>query len=55
MTEEEAYEFVKTTLKTERITPYREEEIEVVRSVEGCINCGLCIQFCPVVAAVGVD
>ncbi|MHA2068950.1 MAG: (Fe-S)-binding protein, partial [Candidatus Thorarchaeota archaeon] len=24
-------------------------------SVEGCINCGLCIQFCPVVAAVGVD
>ncbi|MHA2140191.1 MAG: (Fe-S)-binding protein [Candidatus Thorarchaeota archaeon] len=55
MTEKEAYDFVKTTLKKEGITPYREEEIEVVQSVESCINCGLCIQFCPVVDAVGVD
>ncbi|MFW9847441.1 MAG: 4Fe-4S dicluster domain-containing protein, partial [Candidatus Thorarchaeota archaeon] len=55
MTEEEAYEFVKNTLKKECITPYREKEIEVVHSVETCINCGLCIQHCPVVAAIGVD
>ncbi|MFW9966148.1 MAG: (Fe-S)-binding protein [Candidatus Thorarchaeota archaeon] len=55
MTEEEAFEFVKHTLKKERITPYRKDEIKTVHSVEDCINCGLCINHCPVVAAVGVD
>ncbi|MHA2193895.1 MAG: (Fe-S)-binding protein [Candidatus Thorarchaeota archaeon] len=55
MTEEEAFEFVKNTLKEERITPYHRNEIEIVHSVEACINCGLCINHCPVVAAVGVD
>ncbi|MHA2603410.1 MAG: (Fe-S)-binding protein [Candidatus Thorarchaeota archaeon SMTZ1-83] len=55
MTEEEAFEFVKHTLKDERITPYRKDEIEIVHSVEDCINCGLCINHCPVVAAIGVD
>ncbi|MHA2003344.1 MAG: 4Fe-4S dicluster domain-containing protein, partial [Candidatus Thorarchaeota archaeon] len=38
-----------------RITPYHRNEIEIVHSVEACINCGLCINHCPVVAAVGVD
>jgi len=55
VTEEEAFEFVKHTLKDERITPYRKDEIEIVHSVEDCINCGLCINHCPVVAAIGVD
>ncbi|MHA2300215.1 MAG: (Fe-S)-binding protein [Candidatus Thorarchaeota archaeon] len=55
MTEEEAFEFVKNTLKEEQITPYRKNEIEIVHSIEECINCGLCISHCPVVAAVGVD
>jgi len=55
VTEEEAFEFVKHTLKEERITPYRKDEIEIVHSVEDCINCGLCINHCPVVAAIGVD
>ncbi len=55
MTEEESFEFVKNTLKEERITPYHKDEIETVHSVEECINCGLCINHCPVVAAVGVD
>jgi Fe-S oxidoreductase len=55
VTEEEAFEFVKNTLKEERITPYHRNEIEIVHSVEACINCGLCINHCPVVAAVGVD
>ena len=55
MTEEEAFEFVKHTLKDERITPYRKDEIEIVHSVEDCINCGLCISHCPVIAAIGVD
>ncbi|RLI56100.1 MAG: hypothetical protein DRO87_08280, partial [Candidatus Thorarchaeota archaeon] len=55
MSEEEAYEFVKGTLKKERITPYTEDEIPVINSVSACINCGLCINHCPVVAAVGVD
>jgi len=55
MNEEEAYDYVKSTLKKERITPYHRNEIETVRSVERCINCGLCINHCPVVAAVGVD
>lgn len=53
--EEEAYDYIKTTLKKERITPYHRNEIEIIRSVERCINCGLCINHCPVVAAVGVD
>jgi fumarate reductase (CoM/CoB) subunit B len=55
VTEEEAFEFVKNTLKEEQITPYRKNEIEIVHSIEECINCGLCISHCPVVAAVGVD
>jgi Fe-S oxidoreductase len=55
VTEEDAFEFVKNTLKEEQITPYHKNEIEIVHSVEGCINCGLCINHCPVVAAVGVD
>ncbi|MFX1483595.1 MAG: (Fe-S)-binding protein [Promethearchaeota archaeon] len=55
MSEEEAFEYVKHTLKEEKITPYRSDELETVRSVESCINCGLCIQYCPVVRAVGVN
>ncbi|MHA2380636.1 MAG: (Fe-S)-binding protein [Candidatus Thorarchaeota archaeon] len=55
MNEDEAFEHVKGTLKEEGITPYRIDELEVVRSVGSCINCGLCIQHCPVVAVVGVD
>jgi fumarate reductase (CoM/CoB) subunit B len=55
LSEEEAYEYVKSTLKKEGITPYRSDELEIVKSVESCINCGLCIQHCPVVAAVGVN
>ncbi|TFF84045.1 (Fe-S)-binding protein [Candidatus Thorarchaeota archaeon] len=53
VSEEEAYEFVKGTLREERISPYRPEELQVVKSVSACINCGLCISHCPVVAAVG--
>ncbi|MGY5863982.1 MAG: heterodisulfide reductase-related iron-sulfur binding cluster [Candidatus Thorarchaeota archaeon] len=55
MSEEDAYKHVKSTLKEEGITPYRPDELEIVKSVGSCINCGLCIQHCPVVAAVGVD
>lgn len=55
MSEEEAYRTVLATLKEEAIYPYTEDEIQVVKSVESCINCGLCIQHCPVVAAVGLD
>jgi Fe-S oxidoreductase len=55
MNEDEAFEYVKGTLRSERITPYHPYEIEVVRSIEKCINCGLCINHCPVVAAVGID
>lgn len=55
MSEEEAYEFVKGTLKKERISPYHEDELPIVNSVSSCINCGICINLCPVVAAVGVD
>lgn len=55
MNEDEAYDYVKSTLKKERITPYHQEELEVVNSVESCINCGLCINHCPVVAAVGIN
>ncbi|MHA1654058.1 MAG: (Fe-S)-binding protein [Candidatus Thorarchaeota archaeon] len=55
MSEEEAYEFVKNTLREEGIVPYHGQELEVVRSVEQCMNCGLCLNHCPVVRAVGVD
>ncbi len=55
MDEDEAYEYVKSTLRKEKITPYRPDEIEKVKSVSSCINCGLCTNHCPVVAAVGVD
>ncbi len=55
MNEDEAYEYVKGTLKKERIVPYQPYELEVVKSVESCINCGLCINHCPVVAAVGLN
>ncbi|MHA2024722.1 MAG: (Fe-S)-binding protein [Candidatus Thorarchaeota archaeon] len=55
MSEEKAFEHVKGTLNEEGITPYRPDELEIVKSVGLCINCGLCIQHCPVVAAVGVD
>jgi Fe-S oxidoreductase len=55
MNEDEAFDYVKGTLRSERITPYHPYELEVVRSIEKCINCGLCINHCPVVAAVGID
>lgn len=55
MSDEQAYEAVKATLKAERIQPFKRDELEAVRSVEGCINCGLCIGHCPVVRAVGVE
>ncbi len=55
MNEDEAFDYVKDTLKKERITPYHSHELEIVRSVESCINCGICINHCPVVAAVGTD
>ncbi|UCE09631.1 MAG: (Fe-S)-binding protein [Candidatus Thorarchaeota archaeon] len=54
MGEEEAYEFVTSTLEKERIEPYTREESEVVHSVQQCINCGICLSHCPVVAAVGI-
>ena len=53
--EDEAFEYAKDTLRKEKITPYHSHEIEAVKSVGSCINCGLCINHCPVVAAVGVD
>lgn len=55
MNEDEAYEYVKSTLKKEKITPYHLDELEIVQSIGSCINCGLCINHCPVVASVGVD
>lgn len=55
MSEEESYEFVKNTLKEEGIQPYEPSELEIIHSIEQCINCGLCINHCPVVSAVGVD
>ncbi|MDH4212829.1 MAG: (Fe-S)-binding protein [Candidatus Thorarchaeota archaeon] len=55
MNEDEAYEYVKNTLKKELITPYHADELEIVKSVSCCINCGLCINHCPVVAAIGLD
>ncbi|MHA2221185.1 MAG: (Fe-S)-binding protein [Candidatus Thorarchaeota archaeon] len=54
MNEDEAFEYAKITLKKEGITPYHPDEFTTLRSVESCINCGLCIQHCPVVTAVGV-
>jgi Fe-S oxidoreductase len=55
MNEDEAYEYVKGTLRKEMITPYRADELEIVKSVSACINCGLCIHHCPVVSAIGID
>lgn len=55
MDENEAFEYAKKTLREEKITPYHSHELEAVRSVESCINCGLCINHCPVVAAVGIN
>lgn len=55
MSEEEAYEFVKGTLEEEGIVPFHDDELETVKSIENCINCGLCINHCPVVASVGLD
>ncbi len=55
MNEDEAFEYAKNTLREEKITPYHPHEMDAVKSVGSCINCGLCINHCPVVAAVGVD
>ena len=55
MNEDEAFEYAKTTLKNEKITPYHLDELEIVRSISSCINCGLCINHCPVVGSVGID
>lgn len=55
MNEDEAFEYVKQNLKRKMITPYHPDELEIVRSVESCINCGLCINHCPVVSSVGID
>ncbi len=55
MSDEEAFQFVKGTLKTERIQPFNKTELQAVLSVESCINCGICIGHCPVVKAVGVE
>jgi Fe-S oxidoreductase len=55
MSEEEAFRTALSTLKEEKITPFHPEELAVVRSAEKCINCGLCINYCPVVSSVGVD
>ncbi len=53
--EEEAYEFVRKTLREEAIVPFTPEELKTIHSLEQCINCGLCVNYCPVVAAVGID
>ncbi len=55
MSDEEAYKVVSATLEKERIVPFKTYELEVVRSAEKCVNCGLCLNHCPVVRAVGVD
>jgi len=55
MSEDEAFRYVKQTFDKERIIPYRPSELEVVRSAEQCINCGICTNHCPVVSAVGID
>ncbi|TFG98026.1 (Fe-S)-binding protein [Candidatus Thorarchaeota archaeon] len=55
MDENEAFDYVKSTLKKEKISPYRSDELDIVKSIGKCINCGLCINHCPVVASVGLD
>jgi succinate dehydrogenase/fumarate reductase-like Fe-S protein len=55
MSEEESRQIIEDTLKEEGIVPYTKREVEIVRSVEKCINCGICINHCPVIRAVGVD
>ncbi len=55
MDEEEAYAHVRNTLKEERMMPFSTSEMEVVRSVGQCINCGTCLNHCPVTRAVGVE
>ena len=55
MSEEEARRYIDGTLKEEYIIPFGEDELDVVRSLGHCINCGLCLQHCPVVSAVGLD
>lgn len=55
MTEEEAYNHIKKTLKEERMLPFSPHELDVIKSVAHCINCGICLNHCPVVRAVGVD
>ncbi|MHA1480329.1 MAG: (Fe-S)-binding protein [Candidatus Thorarchaeota archaeon] len=55
MSEEEAFEFVKGTLKEEGIVPHDIHEIEIIKNIEKCINCGLCINSCPVVLSVGLN
>jgi Fe-S oxidoreductase len=55
LSEEEAYAHIMGVLREERITPYKEDELETVLSIGHCINCGLCLQHCPVVAAVGLE
>ncbi|MBN2228810.1 MAG: (Fe-S)-binding protein [Candidatus Thorarchaeota archaeon] len=55
MNEDEAYEYVKSTLKKEMITPYHRDELDIINSIGSCINCGLCINHCPVVASVGIN
>ncbi len=55
MKEDEAYDYVKTTLRKEKITPNHPDELEIIRSIGSCINCGLCINHCPVVGAIGID
>jgi Fe-S oxidoreductase len=55
LSEEESYNTVKATLSKEQIEPYSIADMEIIHSVEQCINCGICLNHCPVVAAVGVD
>lgn len=55
MGEEEAYNYIKRTLNEELILPFTSHELEAMRSVENCINCGICLNHCPVIRAVGVD
>ncbi|MHA1907322.1 MAG: (Fe-S)-binding protein [Candidatus Thorarchaeota archaeon] len=55
MSEEEVYEYVKGTLKEEGLIPFEKHELEVIKSIEKCINCGVCLNHCPVIRAVGVD
>ncbi|MGV9169151.1 MAG: (Fe-S)-binding protein [Promethearchaeia archaeon] len=55
MSEEEAYETVQESLQEEGILPFKPDELDIISSIENCINCGTCINYCPVVAAVGVN